>query len=448
MSSERLLQATHPEPKFWGVRIDGSTLIIRTGPLHTPGTTREIPCKSPEAAAKTAQQLIDQRLKDGFREASAVAASSGAAAELEPATEAKLVAGDLDAWSVFADSLLETSEKVRGELISLQVRAARKERGAIGKSKAFIKEHFDALVGAPLAAWNKQVTIDWKFGYARTIRVWSGPHNAPIGDVLETVLLSPASRFLKQLEFGSPGNEGRYDMALRVLAKASWPKLLDSLYLGNFDVEAARAAQSAWPRLESLTSLTPVADRLRSLEVRAAINTFGKKLEFPKLKRLVLIPNALDARLVTDLLSLEAPLEEFGLGCEFAPKTGWEGWARFVRERQALSGLHTLTLAGQNDAVGLLEALGDSVSKLERVDLNGALRVDDSDRLIAMKARLKNVTLAMADAPGTVKRLGAGWLLDTEETEFRAPKSSRRPAARPRRAAAEYDDDRYDEVTE
>lgn len=443
MATERLLTATHPEPKFWGVTIDGSTLIIRTGPLHTPGTKREIPCKSAEAAQKTAQQLIDQRLRDGFREAAELAKTPGFGAD----TEAKLLRDDLDAWAVFADSLLETTERLRGELINLQLRVAKKERGAIGKTKAFLKEHFDALVGPALAAWHKQVTLDWKFGYARTARVWSGPHNEPIGAVLEDLLLSPACRFLKRLEFGSPGNEGRYDAAVRVLAKCAWPDQLDSLFLGNFDVAAAAAAQSAWPRLESLAALAPVAERVASLEVRAAFNTLGKALRFPKLERLVLMPTSLDARLVTDLLTLEAPqLKAFGVGCAEAPRTGWDGVVRFVREAQALAGLHTLVLNGQGDALGLLEALGDSLSSLKRVELTGALRAVDGPRLKALGPRLRGVTVAMADLPSVVKSLGPNFTVDTAEGELRAPKSSTRAPARPRRRVVT--DERYDEIAE
>ena len=439
---ERLLHATHPEPRFWAISVAGSTITLRTGPMHTPGTSRTIECKSADAATTTAEALVAQRLKDGFR----LAESARAVATMDLATEAALLRDDVDAWVVFADSLLESTEQVRGELIALQVRAARRERGTIGRTKTFIKDQFDALVGAPLAAFHKQVTIDWRFGYARTVRVWSGPHSAPIGEVLEAVLQSPACRFLQRLEFGSPGNEGRYDLSLRTLAKLPWPAHLDSLFLGNFDVVAARITGSAWPRLEGLTALTPVASRLRSLEVRAAFNTFGRSLQFPKLERLVLMPTALDARMATDLLGLEAPLlREFGVSCDAPPKNGWEGWARVVRQWAMLSKLRKLELKEQPGALELLETLGDGLRTLEAVDLTGSVRVGDIEALRSLAPVLRHATVSIGDAATVAKRVSGDFpKLDTSVVETVTPKAMKRPAARTRRPA----EDRYDEIVE
>ncbi|MFT3710739.1 MAG: WGR domain-containing protein [Archangium sp.] len=443
---KRLLHATHPEPKFWEVSVVGSEVTLRTGPMHTPGSTRTIPAKSDEAALKMAQQLIEQRLRDGFRDAAEVA-STAAVMTLEQ--ERQLLLDSPDAWLVFADSLMESTERLRGELIGLQVRVSKKERGSVGKTKTFVKEHFDALVGAPLAAFHKQVTIDWRFGYARSVRVWSGPHNAPIGDVLEALLMSPACRFLQKLEFGSPGTEGKYDAMLRALAKLNWPAHLDSLFLGNFDVEAARAAGSAWPRMESLGALLPVADRLRSLEVRAVLNTLGKGLAFPKLEKLVLMPATLDARLMTDVLTLEAPrLREFGLGSPEQPRTGWDGWGRFVRQQVALSALECVSVLGQNDGLGLIADLVDVLPKLKRVELNGAVRASDSARVITLAPALKNVVVALEEPASVVKALqNAGVTVDETEPDLRAPKSSTRRVAPPR-ARQQYEEDRYDEIGE
>jgi uncharacterized protein (TIGR02996 family) len=443
---KRLLHATHPEPKFWEVSVVGSEVTLRTGPMHTPGTSRTIPAKSEEAALKMAQQLVEQRLRDGFRDATEVA-STVSAVSLEQ--ERQLLLDDADAWLVFADSLMESTERVRGELIAWQVRVSKKERGSVGKTKAFIKEHFDALVGAALGAFHKQVTIDWRFGYARSVRVWSGPHNAPIGEVLEALLMSPACRFLQKLEFGSPGTEGKYDAMLRTLSKLRWPAHLDSLFLGNFDVEAARAAGSAWPRMESLGSLLPVADRLRSLEVRAVLNTLGKGLAFPKLEKLVLMPALLDARLLTDALTLEVPaLTEFGLGSPEKPRTGWEGWGRFVRQQLMLAKLSTVSVLGQNDGLGLITELAEVLPKLKRVDLNGALRASEAQRVLALAPMLKGVTVALAEPVSVVKALQqAGVTVDDSEPDLRAPKSSTRRVAPPR-ARPMYEGDRYDEITE
>jgi predicted DNA-binding WGR domain protein len=66
---ERNLHATQPDPRFWNIAVRRERITITSGPLHTPGTARHIDCKSNEVALKTAQALVDQRLKDGFRDA-------------------------------------------------------------------------------------------------------------------------------------------------------------------------------------------------------------------------------------------------------------------------------------------------------------------------------------------------------------------------------------------
>ena len=109
-----MLHATHPEPRFWAISVAGSTITLRTGPMHTPGTSRTIECKSGTAAITTAEALVAQRLKDGFR----VAEPAKAVAAIDLATETALLRDDVDAWVVFADSLLESTEQVRGQFAS------------------------------------------------------------------------------------------------------------------------------------------------------------------------------------------------------------------------------------------------------------------------------------------------------------------------------------------
>lgn len=424
---ERLLQHTSPEPRFWRISVHAERITITAGPLHTPGTTRHIDCKSPQAALQTAEALLAQRLKDGFH---AVDASAPAQA-MAHAEEQALLEDRAEGWSVFADGLLEGPERLRGELVSLQLRAARKERGAVGQAKAFLKEHFDELVGAELASFHRQVFLDWRFGYVRAARVWSSPHSPPISEALPAVLSSPACRFLQRLEFGSPGVEGRYDAVLRTLAKEPWPAHLDSLVLGNFDVDAARVMDSAWPRLESLGALTPVAARLRVLDVRAVLNTFGRGLGFPALEALVLRPTALDARLLSDLQTLAAPkLKRLGLASQAAPRGGWGGWAQLVRQWLLLGPLCELELSEQEDGLGLLEELGDSRRRLQRVELVG-LRA--AQRLLALAPDLAQATLAIGDDEALAGRLSPKFpKLDTSVTKKRKPDAmpARRPARR------------------
>lgn len=433
----RTLHATVPEPRFWSISVSGEVITLKTGPLHTPGTTRTIECKSPDAALKAAQQMVEQRLRDGFKDAGAEDGERAKATLTETLeTERALLEDDLDRWLVFADSLLETTERLRGELIALQVRAARREKGAITRAKEFITEHFDALVGPRLAAQHKQVSVDWRFGYARGLKVWSGPHNPPLKDPLPAMLQSAASRFLQRVEFGSPGGEGRYDTAVRALVQLDWPRHLDSLFLGAFDVEAARAAESAWPRLESLSALTPRAAQLRSLEVRAIFNTLGKNLRFPELKRLVLRPSAIDDRFVADLMTAETPrLETFGLQGPLRVDD-WRLMGRRLREWFQLVPLKHLELDDQPRALELLKEVGELLHRVESVSLVGAVPAGQVSTLRALAPVLRQARVRVA--PSVAEKVSA--VLPRVEAEEGRVKP--KPKARPRRTT------RYEGITE
>lgn len=383
--------------KFWQVTVEGEFVCINTGAHETPGSTNRIPCASPEAARKTAEALIAQRLRDGFVEQSEEA-QRAAPRGLPKELEARLLANELEAWQVFADMLLEAGDQVRGEAVMLQLRAERRVRGAIGQSKAYVKTHFDELVGADLTAFHRQSSIEWHFGYAHTIKVWSGPHSAPIHEVLEAVFNSPSSRFLRRLELGSPGAEGRYGSTLRELAKLKWPTHLDTVLLGAFDLELAKHSGSAWPLLESLSALQP-APQLKALRVRAIFNTFGQKLKFPSLETLWLAPSRLDARLLGDLATLEAPKVSTLCLTEDSPRgTGVRAVAAALSQLIHL-GVRVLQVHGMLDVVDVLSTVNPQVlSRLERLDVRESLRTQHGASFLErVGPALQGVTVAVGN---------------------------------------------------
>lgn len=441
---ERRLHASSPQPRFWRISLTGLELVIRAGAEGTPGTISKIPCKSAEAAQKTFDSLVAQRLKDGF-----VDEASASASVLSVEAEKELLADDPERWLVFADSLLETGDAARGELIGLQVKAAKRVRGSIGQTKEFIREHYDELIGAEVASFHKQVTVDWRFGYARTARIWAGPYAAPIGEVVEAVLNSPASRFLQRLEFGSPGAEGRYDAALRVLASLEWPTHLKTLALGEFDVAEAFRNESAWPRIDSLLSLQPVGARLETLEVRAALNTLGKGLVFPSLKRLVLKPWRLDARLLGDLQAMEAPkLKELSFTLEGMVGVSLQSWAATIRRFISHPGITRLELRRMREGLELLSLLDEAGGKLERVELIGAPAAEVSS-LSHLRTVLKGVTFETPESAALAKALTGLGFAAIGPSEESIAKKKKSAAARAQRAARRTDDDdRYDDIAE
>lgn len=382
------LRLATPE-KFWAVTTEGEQVTIVTGVLGTTGTRRSINAGTPEGAVKMAEALVRQRKSDGFVEA---APTAGHPAE-PPGLEARLVSGDVEAWQVFADALQDSGEAARGEFILHQLRAERRVRGSIGQSKEFLKRHFDVLVGSELAAFHRQVSVDWRFGYAYAVKVWSGPYSAPVADVLEAVFASPASRFLRRLELGSPGAQGRYGEALRELSRLRWPKYLDSLVLGAFDLAAAQKTDSAWPIIESLSALQP-APQLVELKLRAVLNTFGQRLKFPSLERLWLSPSRVDARLLSDLSEVDAPrLRSLTLE-ETRVRSAHPAAVSRTLSQLLLRGLRELSLYGCSEIVSVLRGLDlEASAKLERLDLRDSLRVIDADDFLALAPTLSHVTL-------------------------------------------------------
>ncbi len=441
---ERRLHASQPQPRFWRIALEALTLVIRSGPEGTPGVVNRIPCKSEEAAKKTFDSLVAQRLKDGF-----VDEASAPATVLTADAERKLLDDDPQGWLVFGDSLLETGDGVRGQLIGLHVKAAKRTRGSIGEAKEFIREHFDELVGSELSGFHTQVTLEWKFGYARTARVWSGPYTQPIGDVLQAVLNSPASRFLRQLEFGSPGTEGRYDASLRKLAALDWPTHLDSLVLGEFDVNQAFRTENAWPRIDSLLSLQPVASRLKSLEVRAALNTLGKGLSFPNLERFVFKPWRFDSRLLTDLTTFDTPkLKELSFTPNERVGVSLEAWAGVIRRYLEHPGIKVLEIRRVSDAIELLALVGEPLGKLDKLVLIGPA-ADQASLLSGFKSALAKTVIDCPESAALARAFTKLGFTATGPTEEMLKKKERSRKARERARAREQEEgDRYDDIAE
>jgi predicted DNA-binding WGR domain protein len=391
--------------KFWRISVEAETLTLVTGALGTGGTQNHIVAKSPEAALKTAQSLVAQRKKDGYRDddGSDVRSSSSAlVTSLEPA----LLADDPAAWAVLADGLLESGDIARGEFVMHQLRAQKRQRGSIGKMRAHLKASYDALVGPELASFHKQVSIDWRNGYAHTVKVWSGPYSEPIAHVLESVFASPACRFLRCLELGSPGAEGRYGSALRELSSLTWPKHLDTLSLGAFDVEAAKLADSPWPIIESLSALLP-APQLKSLRVRGVLNTFGRGLDFPALEHLWLMPSHVHARLFGDLANIKpGRLRRFELTESGEGHVMPEARATALHALIMNAGVRELALHGVPEVTRVLALLGPKVLlKLEHLDLTDSVTLSDATSLTTLAPVLSGARVELGDAPALAKRM-------------------------------------------
>ncbi len=284
----RLRLDESPHARVWEISVEGAVITLRAGLENTPGELRRIERPSPEAATKTAEQLVAQRVADGFRDAPFEAWSSA----LTPTSD--------DApWLVYADSLLAQGDP-RGELISTQARGDQKT------AKALLRTHAEALLGDLGGAMN-QVELEWQHGFISTARLTCEPrrrHALTLPQLIPVLFNSPSIRMLRRLELAWPGGTSQlpsYDDALSVLCHSQWPMHLETLEVGALDADKV----TRWP---TLSSLAPVQHRkqLKYLVARAAMTELHR-LKHPGLRHFELDLPALTHRVLADLLESDLP---------------------------------------------------------------------------------------------------------------------------------------------
>lgn len=368
--------------RFWRIRVVGSELFLHVGPHGTPGQRSQIPCRSPEVARTTADALVAQRLRDGF------APDDGSTDSLIEQLTPRLLAEDLDAWAVLGDALLDAGDEVRGGWVGHQLRAARRVRGAIGQSKAWLKTHEPTLWGEPLHDYRSQVSLDWFAGFARAAEVWSGLRLEPVADVLPHLFTSPATRFLRALALGPLGDALRLDETLEALVRREWPKHLSRLSVGGLI-----RGRSVAPAADSLEALQPVAPRLSALRVQAQLTGFGRHLELPALESLWVWTHRLEGQLVDDLARTPFPkLKTLMLRAHDERQVTLATLVAMLLERLHESPLATLGLLGMSDALQILARLGEgNLHRLEVLDLTGSVTQRQAPALARLRAALPHV---------------------------------------------------------
>ncbi len=345
----RLRLEDAPHARVWEISVEGEVITVRSGAEHSPGTVRRIPFATADQARKTAEQLLTQRLADGFRDAPV------------EAWENQLGPSSSDAeWLVFADSLLargDATSQARAELIGAHL------RGEAKRAKALLRRHADALLG-DLAAFTNQVELTWQRGFIVSAHLNCEPrrrHAVPLADLVTALMGSPSVRGLRRLRLGHPGKARRYDEAVERLGVGEWPPFLDTVDLGlGADDET------------SLSSLKPLQRRgtLKYLAVRTALT------ELPRLRHLGLRHVELDVptlshAVLTDLLESDLPALR-GL----VLNVGFDGalTARHLTplaSTRFLPGLVALGIRRCRDVITFVERLagGGRLAKLTLLDL-------------------------------------------------------------------------------
>ncbi len=286
--NRRLRLEEGPHARVWEISVDQAVITLRSGLENTPGSVRRIERPSPEAALKTAEQLIAQRVADGFRDA-----------PLEAWSAALTPASDDAPWLVYADSLLAQGDP-RGELIGLQLRGDEKQ------AKSLLRKHDEALLGELRGATN-QVELEWRHGFISTARLTCEPrrrHALTLPQLIPVLFNSPSIRMLQRLELGWPGGTSQlpsYDDALSLLCHSQWPMHLETLEVGALDAQKV----TRWP---TLGSLAPIQHRkqLKYLVVRASMGELHR-LKHDGLRHVELDLQALTHRVLADVLESELP---------------------------------------------------------------------------------------------------------------------------------------------
>ncbi len=305
---------------------------------------------------------------------------------------------DAVAWAAYG-AWLSSIGDARGELIELPLRPA---MGIFGKKRAgrrideIVREHRAAWMGPELAEVHRRaeqagrddfehvLQLDWRDGFIDRVRVatWYGWKGPSPGEILQAVLRSSASRFLRQVVVGNlldDSGEADYGPYVQTIADAGERRSLRHVHIGDFNY--SEDCEISWTEVGDVSALYPVAPSLESLHLCGGSIWLGR-LRHPRLRRLKLETGGLPAAAVHSLAAADLPeLEELevwlgdeGYGAEatadmFGPILAGE---RFPK-------LKTLGLKNGEIMNDLARAVVDSeiLPRIESLDLSMGTMTDD-----------------------------------------------------------------------
>jgi uncharacterized protein (TIGR02996 family) len=174
--------------KFWNIEVSGCSLIVTYGKVGSAGQTQTKTFASAEQAQAEADKLIREKLKKGYVEKPAAAASQAEAFERALAENPH----DLAGWCAYADYLAEHGDP-RGEFMQVQIALESESlpkvrRGALKKQERNLQWQHERDWLGPLAAF----TVD-----AKPVPFWRGRKPAKRAPVAHRF----ARGWLSRLEF-------------------------------------------------------------------------------------------------------------------------------------------------------------------------------------------------------------------------------------------------------
>jgi uncharacterized protein (TIGR02996 family) len=288
--------------KFWEIWRDGSMVYVQFGKLGADGQLKVKAEKTAEAAERSVEKQIREKLAKGYAEAAAAPpappAPRLAPKELERHLASLPPLGEDDAaYLVFAD-WLQAQGHPWGELITLQHGARTapnaKKRDQLERAAGkLLAQHRATILGA--AAEHEQSSFEWYLGFVRTATLGTAADPAAISDALDALLARPAASRLEGLVLNpvpaqfethrdwdsSPDNVVDPWTELDELARRVPPRVTH-LGFGGWPAPAA----SAYVQMPSYSALSKPFKRLRRLELTGWPNPKPGKLALPELRDL------------------------------------------------------------------------------------------------------------------------------------------------------------------
>ncbi|MCA9567112.1 MAG: WGR domain-containing protein [Myxococcales bacterium] len=391
--------------KFWEIVVEGESYTVRFGRTGTDGQTSTKVFKSHEEAQKKADAAIASKVKKGYAEAAAQARTADPNEEIV----ARITSdpGDLEAWSVLADSLQAAGDP-RGELMAVQMqlgatvtkpkeRVRARPRGEAApapeppgplkvREQELLEKHATAFFGdvRPGRDEAEAVEIDWENGFWRRVKVagnWD-VEELDLKKLYSAVLRHPSAQFLRELEVGllEIDGEAMFEDAVKLLVKQGRRPSLRRLHLGAF--EYPDDTEISWTYHTSVEPLGPILPNLEDLTITGGDIALGA-LVAPKLKRLKLETGGLPTQPAEQLAKGSYPaLEElevwFGTD-DYGGSCSAEHVAGILANTAGLPAVKRLGLKNAsftNDIVGVL-AGGPLIRQLTHLDLSMGILTDE-----------------------------------------------------------------------
>ena len=242
--------------KRWSIDRSGAEVATSWGTIGEPpqSSVRRFDTRD-EAIHHVVEQLGRRRRSGWVR---SVPASTGFAYDEALAARVRESFSD-EAFAVYGDFLQESGDR-RGELLVLELAAARGEPAARDEARALRAEIDHALVGAGAELLHDRLHVDYHAGFPVFASLWAG--ELADGVTLRAIVSDPAFAFLRELEVR--WTPGALSSCLTALAAPT----LTTLALRQFhslDQIAGLLAGDALPALRRLTLAGVGSDGLDAL---------------------------------------------------------------------------------------------------------------------------------------------------------------------------------------